>query len=231
MAREQAGEAGASRQKRTINDFLPESVGGTVAIASSDFPLPSPGPVGGRLGLFSSEWTRLCTTDNWVLNWLTTGLTWRWRDQSPSLRKEPWAFALPTEPAKVERLHKEVTDLLQKGAIEEVPSQPGWFSLIFLVPKKLGGWRPVFDLSSLNNFLVIPKFRMESALSIQRSLKQGQWVISIDVKDAYLHIPIRSAYRKYLMFAYRGKTYRFTVLPFGLATAPYVLRGWSERWR
>ena len=52
------------------------------------------------------------------------------------------------------------------------------------------------------------------------SLQQGEWVTSIDFKDAYFHIPIQEQSRKYLRFHVQGQTYQFKALPFGLSTAP-----------
>ena len=42
----------------------------------------------------------------------------------------------------------------------------------------------------------------------------------LDLKDAYLSIPISQSHRKYLKFALQGTVYQYNVLPFGLATAP-----------
>jgi hypothetical protein len=42
----------------------------------------------------------------------------------------------------------------------------------------------------------------------------------LDLKDAYLHVPVHVSSQKWLRFAVEGKTYQFRVLPFGLATAP-----------
>ena len=55
-----------------------------------------------------------------------------------------------------------------------------------------------------------------------RSPRKGEWVTSIDLTDAYLHIPIHPQSRKFLRFHHRGVAYQFTSLPFGLATAPLV---------
>jgi hypothetical protein len=46
-------------------------------------------------------------------------------------------------------LPEEVHTLLQKGAVELVnpPLTPGFYSRLFLVPKKNGKMRPVIDLS------------------------------------------------------------------------------------
>ena len=61
---------------------------------------------------------------------------------------------------------------------------------------------------------------METPKSIRTSLILGEWVSSIDLSDAYLHIPIHPNSRKYLRFCYRSQVFQFTSLPFGLATAP-----------
>ena len=56
----------------------------------------------------------------------------------------------------------------------------------------------------------------------QDSPGPGEWVSSIDLSDAYLHIPIHPNSRKYLRFCYKAQVFQFTSLPFGLATAPQV---------
>ena len=51
-------------------------------------------------------------------------------------------------------------------------------------------------------------------------LQTGEWVTSVDFKDAYFHITIQNQSRKYLRFHVQGKTYQFKALPLGLSTAP-----------
>ena len=63
---------------------------------------------------------------------------------------------------------------------------------------------------------------METPESIRTSLILGEWVSSIDLSDAYLHIPTHPNSRKYLRFCYKSQVFQFTSLPFGLATAPQV---------
>ena len=74
----------------------------------------------------------------------------------------------------------------------------------------------------LGHFLAVPKFKMETPESIRASLRKGEWVSSIDLTDAYLHVPIHSQSQKYLRFHFKGVTYQFTSLPFRLATAPLI---------
>ena len=57
---------------------------------------------------------------------------------------------------------------------------------------------------------------MEIPESIRTSLIPGEWVSSIDLSDAYLHIPTHPNSRKYLRCS------SSLPLPFGLATAPQV---------
>ena len=94
------------------------------------------------------------------------------------------------------------------------------FNRLFLVPKPNNKWRPILDLSNLNLFLKTERFKMETPETIRTSLQQGEWVTSIDFKDAYFHIPIQEQSRKYLRFHIQGQTYQFKALPFGLSTAP-----------
>ena len=47
-------------------------------------------------------------------------------------------------------------------------------------------------------------------------------MISIDMNDAYLQIPIHPAPRRYLRFTAGGRSWQFRVLCFGLSTAPQV---------
>ena len=60
---------------------------------------------------------------------------------------------------------------------------------------------------------------METPETIRTSLQQGEWVTSIDFRDAYFHIPIQEQSRKYLRFHVQAQTYQFKALPFGLSTA------------
>lgn len=45
---------------------------------------------------------------------------------------------------------------------------------------------------------------------------------TLNIEDAYLLVPIHFSHRKFLRFQWRGVTYEFAVLPFGLSTAPFI---------
>ena len=63
---------------------------------------------------------------------------------------------------------------------------------------------------------------MLTAKSLTRSIRPGDWFTSIDLKDAYFHIPIYPPHRKFLRFGFQGKVYEYTVLPFGMSLSPRV---------
>ena len=119
-------------------------------------------------------------------------------------------------------LQQAVDALLMKGAIERVTKVKslGFYSRLFLVPKKTGDLRPVIDLSTLNRHMVVPHFKMETQGSVRSAIRSQEWTVSIDIRDAYLHVPMHQAVRKYLRFVVNKKVYQFTCLPFGLATSP-----------
>ena len=114
--------------------------------------------------------------------------------------------------------------LLSKGAVTEVHHAPSdsFYSTLFIVPKKDGGQRPVINLKQLNAFVQNHHFKMEGIHTLKSLLRQGDWLVKIDLKDAYFSIPIHPDHRKYLSFSVGKKSYHFTCLPFSLASAPLV---------
>ena len=63
---------------------------------------------------------------------------------------------------------------------------------------------------------------METLSTVLQTLSQGWWATSLDLKDAYLHVPIHANHQMFLQFIYQNITYQFRCLPFGLSTAPRV---------
>ena len=54
------------------------------------------------------------------------------------------------------------------------------------------------------------------------SIAAGDYLVSIDLKDAYFSIPIFKPHRKFLRFKWSDQTYEFTCLTFGYSLAPRV---------
>ena len=115
-----------------------------------------------------------------------------------------------------------VADLQEKGAIETAPSSSGYYSRLFVTPKVTGGWRPVIDLSRLNCSVLVSHFHMETAQLVLQSLRPGDWMVFLDLQDAYLQVPVHPSFRHYLRFCVGDSILQFWALCFGLSTAPQV---------
>ena len=113
-----------------------------------------------------------------------------------------------------------VVDLSSKGAIEPAPLSPGFYSCLFVTPKVTGGWRSVIDLSCFNQSVRVSHFHMETQQSVLQSLRPGGWMVSLDLKDAYLQVPVHPEPRHYLRFCVGEQVFQFRTLCFGLSTAP-----------
>ena len=93
---------------------------------------------------------------------------------------------------------------------------------MFLVEKKNGGYRPVLDLSPLNTFIETTHFKMENLATLKSLINPGDYMINIDLTDAYLSVPIHQESQKFLRFIWQNKAYQFKAMPFGLNVAPRV---------
>ena len=91
---------------------------------------------------------------------------------------------------------------------------------LFLVEKASG--RPMIDLSHLNEFVQLTRLKMEIVAYVLLSVREGDFLASLDLKDTYFQIPIHPSSRKLLRFTSEGMGYHFRALCFGLSTAPQV---------
>ncbi len=172
------------------------------------------------LSHFLYEWERLPGVSLWVLRTIRSGYTLQFGRNPP--RFDGFHLTVVNSASKASVLQQELPSLLQKGAIEEVPQsdvERGFFSRYFLVPKRDGGLRPILDLRRLN-FSLYRKFKMLMIKTIMSQVQEGDWFVTIDLKDAYFPIQVVQRHRRFLRFAFGGKAYQYKVLPFGLALAP-----------
>ena len=115
-----------------------------------DLALPTPQPItrlAGRTALHLPVWEKI-TSNQWTLQAIK-GYKLEFKDQPQQSHR----------PQTVETSHQsrviseEVQKLLEKGAIQEVSeNEDGFYSRLFLVPKKDGQMRPVINLRPLNQF-------------------------------------------------------------------------------
>ena len=68
----------------------------------------------------------------------------------------------------------------------------------------------------------IPSFKIPTLKHVWQPIQHGDYAFSIDLQDAYLHVPIVRHHHCFLHFVWCNVPYQWKVLPFGLATAPRV---------
>ena len=177
--------------------------------------------VGGCLSLCWSIW-RDMGADPWVVEVLRSRYRLPFSSLPPLLMVPLQIPSYSPSSTKGKALQGEVLSLFDKGLVELAPSSPGYYSCLFVVWKAMGSWRPVIDLSLLNRFVQPTRFRMETNQLVHRALRRDNWMFSIDLKDAYLQVPVHPGSRRYLQFVKNGQVFQFKALCFGLSTAPQV---------
>lgn len=128
-----------------------------------------------------------------------------------------------TQKDQLTEISLEIEKMLKKGVIEECKEEKGQFiSSYFMVNKPDGSNRFILNLRGLNQFIDTTHFKMKDIRSVKNLLTLGDFMTSLDLKDAYHLISIHKDYRKFLRFRFIDKLYQFICLPFGLCTSPYV---------
>ena len=84
------------------------------------------------------------------------------------------------------------------------------------------GWgnRPVINLKKLNQNIEYQHFKMEGIQSLKSLIQKEDFMVKIDLSEAYFSLPGHTTSRKFLRFLWKGKIYEYVALPFGLAVGP-----------
>ena len=111
----------------------------------------------------------------------------------------------------------------QNALITVSPSDCSFFSDIFPVPKKTEGeFRIIFDLTELNKYIRKVHFKMDNLSYIIAMISPNDYLVSIDLSDAYHSIAMHLQSMPFLAFFLAEICYQFTCLPQGLSPAPRI---------
>ena len=100
--------------------------------------LPQPVPVGGRLCQFVQGWKH---------NERSLCLKYRFQEVQTSYYETTPSAQDPMGQQNIQEMQDQISLMLQKNAITEVPADtPGFYSNVFLVSKGSGGCHPIFIL-------------------------------------------------------------------------------------
>lgn len=112
---------------------------------------------------------------------------------------------IPKNMEKAKVIQDEINSLLQKQAILPVQSHPRSLSQKFSqFPRNLA---ECVQLSILNLFYIFIEtinFKTETLQTALNLIKEGDFLINVDLNDAYFSITIHHLHRKYLRFFWRN---------------------------
>ena len=170
----------------------------------------------GGLGRAASNWTQY-TSDKWVLD-TVTGLAIDLEALPVQLRQPDSRCA---DPVKDAILYQEILKLLEHGILEDAfPSDRAFVSHMFLREKSNGTFRPILNLSNLNEYTQYKHFKMDHLALVMTTVPKNSYMASIDITQAYFALPVKLRDRDLLQLMHRGKRYRFTCLPNGYSPGP-----------
>ena len=145
------------------------------------------------------------------------------------------SFPLPVKLRnnKSARLHaafvdQAVLELLNSGQVRMVKEQPLVVNPLSVSIQTCGKKRLILDLRHVNKSLIKQSVKHEDWKIAMADLAKDVYMFSFDLKSSYHHIEIAQEHQSFLEFSWRTPDsvnevfYVFTVLPFGLSSAPYV---------
>ena len=155
-----------------------------------------------------------------MLNWVKFGFPLLWALPS----SPPPPFFKDNNPdayAASDFVNTQIRDLLRADAIAVSPGQPICVHPLNVVSRANGKQRLILDLRHVNQFLHIPKFRLDSLQLLSDIADLDDLMFSLDLASGYHQVLMAPSAFPYLGFCWDGVFYVYKVLPFGLATAPW----------
>ena len=143
------------------------------------------------------------------------------------LKQRPYRLS-PEEDSIVAR---EVNDWLEQGIV--VPSTSPWASPVVLVQKKpldpkdrqeKPKYRLCIDFRKINSLTKTDSFPLPIIQDALDGLGASQYFSIIDLRSAFLQLPLHPKDREKTAFVTKQGLFEFTVLPFGLKNSPAVFQ-------
>lgn len=126
--------------------------------------------------------------------------------------------SIPVHPSQRTWLHAELDRAIAAGAYEE-PTCFDFVAPAFIVEQK-NKRRLVIDFTNINRCCINMSCRYEGLKDLRFLLQPEDWMFSLDLTDAYWHIPVALSHRKYLTFNIDGRFLQCAAIPFGWSGSP-----------
>jgi len=123
-----------------------------------------------------------------------------------------------------ERVEKELDRLENEGVLEKT-TYSEWAAPIVAVPKRDGRLRLCGDYKvTVNPVLDVGQYLLPKPDDIFATLSGGQKYTTLDLSHAYNQLLLNEDSRKYVTINTPKGLYRYTRLPFGIASAPAIFQ-------
>ncbi len=121
-------------------------------------------------------------------------------------------------------IEEELDSLERSGAIEKV-SHSRWAAPIVAVPKKNGKLRICGDYKvTINPVLIVDQYPLPTPEQLFSTLTGGTKFTTLDLSQAYQQLLLDEQSREYVTINTHRGLYRYTRLPFGVASAPAMFQ-------
>ena len=136
-------------------------------------------------------------------------------------------------------LYSVISELVGNHSVIEVPFVPHVVNPLSVFIQSSGKKRLILDFRHVNQSIWKQKFKCEDWRVFLSYVNKGDFLFSFDLKYGYHHFDIFPDHQIFLGFSWvfsgTVKYFCFTVLPFGLSSAPYIftkcLRPLVKFWR
>ncbi len=114
-----------------------------------------------------------------------------------------------------------IAKLLKQGVIVPVAAEPNVSTYrLFAVPKPDKELHPIVDFAPLTTHLASPSFKLPNLHSFLHKNRSYSLATVIDIKDAFLHLPLAPQTADQLRILFQGQEFSCRRLMFGLSPAP-----------
>jgi hypothetical protein len=130
------------------------------------------------------------------------------------ISKRPYRMSVE----ELKELKKQLTELQEAGYIR--PSSSPWGAPVLFVQKKDGSQRMCVDYRSLNDVTVKDKYLLPCVEDSFVQRRGARIFSKIDLRSGYHQMKIRQSDTSKMAFSTRYGLYEFTIMSFGLTSAP-----------
>ena len=142
------------------------------------------------------------------------------------LGAEPPPLVYPNSPSVAlhsDAVRARLAEYVEWGAVQLLPCAPARVQPLLVIIKPGRKPRLCIDLSrNLNDFLRLPHFSYTNVSHAVKLSQPGCWYSKLDLSNCYLSFHLHPDAVPHFAFAFEGRYYAFTRMPFGLSTAPFI---------